>query len=99
MAYQAPACLESDKFVQSAVARIRTEYLDMPGLKLTRAQVQRLFQLDGPTCDSAVTQLVAEGFLRSASDGLYIRFERAPAPRGKIHPLFSSLASSGRFPR
>jgi hypothetical protein len=35
---------------ESLVARIRGEYREMPGLRLTFAQACRLWQLDAPTC-------------------------------------------------
>ena len=63
-----------------ALARLRAEYLDMPGLKLTKPQVQRLFHLDGATCEALVSQLLAVGFLRRTDDGLFIRFELASSP-------------------
>jgi hypothetical protein len=34
--------------------RLRAEYLDMPGLRLTREQVQRLCGLERTTCQSAL---------------------------------------------
>ena len=38
--------------------RIRAEYLEMPGLNLTAAQAQRLWGLDGATCDMVLAALV-----------------------------------------
>ena len=49
---------------------VRSEYLEMPGLHLTKAQMQRLFGLDQPTCDGVLNALVAGKFLRrTARDG------------------------------
>ena len=37
--------------VASLVARIESEYREMPGLQLTARQMQRMWCLDGPTCE------------------------------------------------
>jgi DNA-binding IclR family transcriptional regulator len=53
--------------------RIRGEYLEMPGLRLTPAQTRRLFGLDPDVCEALLATLVQEGFLRRAPDGTYCR--------------------------
>lgn len=55
------------------LARIRGEYLEMPGLKLTSAQARRLWGLDASECDSLLEQLVRLRFLTRAPDGGYRR--------------------------
>jgi hypothetical protein len=52
---------------------IRAEYLEIPGLHLTRAQVQRLWSLDDVTCDALLQALVDGGFLRLTRAGAYVR--------------------------
>ena len=47
--------------------RIRSEYLEMPGLCLTLKQAQRLWGLDEETCREAMQLLVDTKFLRMAS--------------------------------
>jgi hypothetical protein len=59
---------------ESLVARVRGEYLEMPGLRLTFAQACRLWQLDAPACEMLLEQLVREAFLRKTLDGAYIAF-------------------------
>jgi hypothetical protein len=53
--------------------RVRSEYLEMPGLNLTRSQMCRFCLLDPPLCDTGVETLVASGFLRRRSDNTYAR--------------------------
>ena len=53
-------------------ALIRSEYNEMPGLCLTRAQVQRLWLLEPAACDVVLRTLVDAGFLRLTSRG-YVR--------------------------
>jgi hypothetical protein len=53
--------------------RIRAEYLEMPGLRLTCTQAQRLFGLDPLTCTSLLTSLTKDKFLCRRSNGSYGR--------------------------
>jgi hypothetical protein len=53
--------------------RVRAEYLEMPGLTLTRWQIRRMWLLDAPLCDAVVDALVASGFLRLRSNNTYVR--------------------------
>jgi hypothetical protein len=54
------------------VALIRAEYEEMPGLRLTRAQVQRLWLLEPTACDNVLRALVDAGYLRLTASG-YVR--------------------------
>lgn len=51
---------------------IRGEYLEMPGLRLTRRQAQRLWALDDDTCEVVLTTLRETGFLRLTRGGDYM---------------------------
>ena len=48
---------------------VRGEYLEMPGLRLTRRQAQRLWALDTTTCNALLNSLERAGFLRRTGDG------------------------------
>ena len=56
----------------SLLARIRSEFKEMPGLRLTLLQARRLFALDIVVCASALTALEAAGFLTTTRDGAYV---------------------------
>ena len=56
---------------------IRGEFQEIPGLHLTRPQVQRLWGLDAPTCDALIEELVDGGFLRRTHTGAYARTDSA----------------------
>jgi hypothetical protein len=58
--------------VTDLVALIRAEYQEMPGLRLTRAQVQRLWLLEPAICDNVLHALVDTGYLRLTASG-YVR--------------------------
>jgi len=51
--------------------RVRAEYLEMPGLKLTSTQASRLWALDSETCQRLLDALVDARFLKSSRDGSY----------------------------
>jgi hypothetical protein len=55
------------------VQRIYSEYLEMPGLRLTSAQAQRLLGVEAAVCTYALEQLVSAGFLRLTPTGQYVR--------------------------
>jgi hypothetical protein len=48
---------------------IRAEFLEMPGMRLTRAQFRRLWHLSELDCERLVTDLIAIGFLEERAHG------------------------------
>ena len=54
------------------VARVRGEYVEMPGLRVTLAQACRLWQVDMSTCEKVLGHLVGVGFLSRTSGGFYV---------------------------
>ena len=70
--------------IEDVLQRIQGEYVEMPGLRLTPAQAQRLWGLDRPTCDTLLQTLVHANFLSQTRDGSFIRTDGGPrrmAPR------------------
>ena len=62
--------------VNEAFRRVRADYLEMPGLKLTGMQAQRLWDMDHATCDVVLNALVGDSFLVRTRDGAYMRSDR-----------------------
>ncbi len=64
------------------VARVRGEYLEMPGMRLTFEQASRLWGLEPQACRHVLRALIELGFLSCGSDGRYARSssERRSAP-------------------
>ena len=58
---------------EQLIGRVRGEYLEMPGLRLTRRQAQRLWGLDDDTSDRILKVLVERKFLTRAPDGSFMR--------------------------
>ena len=52
---------------------VRKEFQEIPGQKLTKSQVQRLWGLDQDTCEVLVEALVQARFLTRTSTGAYGR--------------------------
>ena len=65
---------------EDLIGRIRGEYLEMPGLRLTRPQARRLWGLDEHTSDRLLTMLVERKFLTCAPDGAYVRLTDGTFP-------------------
>jgi len=59
--------------IDEVCRRIRAEYTEMPGLRLTPAQVERLCGVDRKTCQLVLDELVNDRFLRASPDGHYAR--------------------------
>jgi hypothetical protein len=59
--------------LSTLLRRIEREYREMPGLKLTEAQVRRFWALDGDTCSLVLTALLERRFLKCTAGGMYIR--------------------------
>jgi hypothetical protein len=58
--------------LDSLVVRVRGEYREMPGLRLTFAQACRLWQVDTETCEVVLQTLRAEGFLTRTATGMFM---------------------------
>jgi hypothetical protein len=61
--------------------RVQGEYIEMPGLRLTTAQAQRLWGLDRAACDALLGALVDAKFLFRTRDGAFVRSEYTRAAR------------------
>jgi hypothetical protein len=92
---RAEAQMDATGRLREALLRIRTEYVEMPDLKLTGRQAQRLWNLSQDVCEAALAMLVSEGFLAQALNGAYVRsglMRTRAASRGS---LLQPAASAG----
>jgi hypothetical protein len=53
--------------------RVREQYRDMPGLKLTTPQATRLFGVAPSVCATMLGALVMEDFLSRTAGGVFVR--------------------------
>jgi hypothetical protein len=56
----------------SLVARVRGEFYEMPGLRLTCSEASRFWQVDVAICEVVLELLVREGFLCRTHHGAYV---------------------------
>jgi hypothetical protein len=74
--------------ITDVMQRVTAEYLDMPGLRLTAEQVQRLCGIEPTMCQTALDALVKWKFLGVTPDGHYVRL-----PEGRVsHPYPAKAA-------
>jgi hypothetical protein len=66
--------------------RVKGEFLEMPGLRLTEPQARRLWGLDAASCGALLEILVEANFLFRTRDGAFMRVEYV-AP---VRPPFRS---------
>jgi S-adenosylhomocysteine hydrolase len=59
--------------IQDVRTRIQMAFMEMPELRLTRAQVRRLLSLSAEACEGALAALVQSGFLIESLDGAIAR--------------------------
>lgn len=67
--------MASQQSHDDVLRRVRGEYIEMPGLRLTTAQAQRLWGLDRASCDALLSALVDAKFLSKTRDGAFVRSE------------------------
>lgn len=58
---------------RTLIHRVRSEYLEMPGLSLTVDQAARLWSVERATCAVVLEVLVTDGFLLLSRRGVYVR--------------------------
>lgn len=60
---------------ESLLRRVRAEFVEMPGLRLTPAQATRLWGLETEACHKVIDALIDSSFLKWTSAGALIRAE------------------------
>jgi len=76
--------------------RIRAEYQEMPGLRLTLDQARRLWGLDEATCVASLRQLVEARFLVENDAHVFARFTERAAPPLRWQMAKAGLSSGAR---
>lgn len=65
--------------LDDVLRRVRGEFIEMPGMRLTSAQAQRLWGLDRAACDTLLGALVDAKFLLRTRDGAFVRSDQVRA--------------------
>lgn len=58
------------------IDRARSEFNEMPGLRLTLPQASRLWNLDVASCERVIDALVGDAFLRWTPAGSVVQVDR-----------------------
>ena len=67
--------------IDDVLQRIQGEFVEMPGLRLTAAQAQRLWGLEREVCTALLGALVDAKFLSQTRDGAFLRTDGARPTR------------------
>ncbi len=67
--------MESGFETEPLVERIRAEFREMPDLRVTVGELQRLCAIDAPACRLVIDTLTTDGFLHETPDGLHAAWE------------------------
>ena len=59
--------------IDDLLRRVQAEFLEMPGLRLTRAQARRLWALDDTLCEAVLSALVDARFLVQSRNASFMR--------------------------
>jgi hypothetical protein len=63
----------AETHVEDWLMLVRAEYVEMPGLSLTKPQVERLWGLDAVTSEALLAALIDVKFLRRTVGDAYVR--------------------------
>ena len=69
---------------ENVLRRVQGEFLEMPGLCLTEAQAQRLWNLDQASCAALLAALVDAKFLFRTRDGAFMRVDSATPVKAMV---------------
>ena len=68
---------EERRELDDVLRRVKGEFLEMPGLRLTESQARRLWGLEAASCNALLNALVDANFLFRTRDGAFMRVDRA----------------------
>lgn len=74
------------------LTRVKGEFLEMPGLRLTGAQARRMWGLDAAVCEALLSALVDAKFLFKTRDGAFMRVEHASPVKATLRGSYAGAA-------
>ena len=83
---------ETTLTTDEVLRRVQGEFLEMPGLRLTEAQAQRLWGLDQASCEALLGALVDANFLFRTRDGAFMRVEHASPVKAALKSRAKTIA-------
>jgi hypothetical protein len=77
-------------YAQDLSVRVRGEYQEMPGLRLTSRQASRLWNIEHSLCQKVIRELLHAGFLTELWDGSFVSTATTEARRRVLRHSFES---------
>ena len=74
----------SPSTIDQVLRRIQSEFLEMPGLRLTETQACRLWGMDTVMCSALLGALIDARFLFRTRDGAFMRIEHAAPVKASL---------------
>ena len=85
---------EPDRTTAEVLRRVKGEFLEMPGLRLTEPQARRLWGLDRDSCSALLGALVESNFLFRTRDGAFMRVEPSTPIRASLRSHRDKIAAA-----
>ena len=79
---------------EDVLRRVRGEFLEMPGMRLTEAQARRLWNLDAAACQALLGALVDSKFLFRTRDGAFMRVEHGRPAHASLRSRRGTVAAA-----
>ena len=85
---------EPNAYTEEVLRRVKGEFLEMPGLRLTEPQARRLWGLDDRSCAALLSALVDANFLFRTRDGAFMRVEQPAPVRATLRTQHNKIAAA-----
>ena len=89
-----PPAIDAPRANEAMLRRVQSEFLEMPGLRLTEPQARRLWNLDARTCAALLTVLVDANFLFRTRDGAFMRIDQAKPVAAALHGRAARISAA-----
>ena len=85
---------EQNAYTEEVLRRVKGEFLEMPGLRLTESQARRLWGLDNQSCAALLNALVDANFLFRTRDGAFMRVEHPGPVKATLRTQHNKIAAA-----
>ena len=85
---------EPRSVTEEVLRRVRGEFLEMPGLRVTETQARRLWGLDAAMCSALLGVLIDARFLFRTRDGAFMRIEYAAPVKASLSSRTKGITSA-----
>jgi hypothetical protein len=79
---------------EDLLRRVQSEFLEMPGLRVTEAQARRLWGVEAAMCSALLDVLIDARFLFRTRDGAFMRIDRAAPVKAGLPARAKSITAA-----